>query len=204
MLSGLVILVYNSPCQIFVPCSPFQNVVDKQQYQETDSNIVPGPTPPKNDLEKQIFLALEAHSQKNYKQAVKLYSKILPYKLKPQIRAIIYNHRGMAHFICSDYEKSIQDFTRAFEYDPQNPNIINNRGLAYRMIHQYNKALPDFEHSIKINPFQHETYHMRALTYFDIDDLSKAFEDCEKTLDIKPEFEPAKRLKEVITSQMGF
>jgi len=171
---------------------------------DTDTKIIQNPLPAKNDLEKQIFQALEAHSQKKYKQAIKLYSKILHYKLKPQIRALIYNHRGMAHFICSDYEKAVQDFTKALENDPQNPAIINNRGLAYRMVHQYDKALPDFEQSIKINPFEHETYHMRALTYFDIDDLSKAFEDCEKTLDIKPEFEPAKRLKSVITSQMGF
>lgn len=180
------------------------NKVETAQLPELENTEALSYGKTKKSLEKQISEALEAHSNKNYKQATKLYSKILRYKLTPKIRSVIYNHRGMVYFIRSDYNHSINDFSQSIKYDAQNVMALNNRGLAFRMTHQYNLALQDFESSIRTNPFQHETYHLRALTYFDIDDLSKALEDCEKTLNIKPDFEPTKHLKEIIRSDLGF
>lgn len=178
--------------------------VAPQQFSDLTDDIKKSADRSKQSVEKQIAAALEAHSNKHYKQAARLYSKILRQKIEPKIRSLIYNHRGMVYFIESDYDQSISDFSQAIKYDEQNVMALNNRGLAYRMTHQFNLALKDFERSLQKNPFQHETYHLRALTYVDIDDLSKALEDCEKTLNIKPDFEAAKHLKEMIRSEIGF
>ncbi len=162
------------------------------------------PLKPKNRVEKDIFEALEAHSSRKYKQAASIYSRILKYKLEPRIRAIVYNHRGMAYFVQSKYEKSLKDFNKAIEFEPKNPNGFNNRGMAYRILHNYEKALMDFEKSLELDPYQYETYHMRALTYFDINDFASAFDNCRKTLELKSDFKPAEHLKKIITSKLGY
>jgi len=182
----------------------FVDQMHNPQLGEKEKQLFLDPLRPKEAVEKQIFDALEAHSNKNYRKAIKLYSKILHQKIPPQMRSIVYNHRGMAYFILSDYDRSLKDFSKALEYEPKNVIILNNRGLAFRMLHQYEQALRDFERSVKINPFQHETYHVRALTYYDMNDFSKSFEECNKTLNIKPDFEAAQHLKEILASKIGF
>lgn len=171
---------------------------------EEKEKIAIEPLKPKSQLEKDIFEALEAHSAQKYKQAISIYSRILRNKMEPRIRTIIYNHRGMAYFVQSKYEKSLKDFDKAIEFDPQNTNGYNHRGMTYRILNEYENALADFEYSLELNPYQHETHHMRALTYHDINDFSNALENCQRTIDLKPDFQPAKHLKKLITSKMGY
>lgn len=156
------------------------------------------PKNPKSQLDKLIFEALDAHSRLKYDQAIHTYTRILGMKLNKQVRSVIYNHRGMAYFVQSEYKGSIRDFSRAIDYSPDNFRALNNRGLAYRMLHQYENALRDFDRSLEINSFQVEGYYSRALLYYDLSDFSKALEDCIEALNIKPDFVPAQRLKTVI------
>ena len=158
----------------------------------------------RSKLEKQLFIALEAHSKHHYKEAIHIYTQILRQKLKPAIRSLVYNHRGMAYFVMGEYEKSIHDFNRAIQFDSQNLRAINNQGLAYRMLKKYDLALKDFKKSLEIDGYQHETYHMRALTYFDLMDYPNALNDCNKALNLKSDYEPAASLKELIVSRMSF
>ncbi len=156
------------------------------------------PKNPKSQLDKLIFEALDAHSRCKYEQAINIYTRVLGMKLNKQVRSIIYNHRGMAYFVQSEYKGSVRDFSRAIDYSPDNFRAFNNRGLAYRMLHQYENALRDFDRSLEINSFQVEGYYSRALLYYDLSDFSKALEDCSEALNIKPDFVPAQRLKTVI------
>ncbi len=175
--------------------------------QEKEMNTPP-PLPKsvysRSKLEKLLFEALEAHSEGKYKAAIQIYSQVLRQKLQPAIRSIVYNHRGMAYFVMGEYEKALQDFTRAIKFDSQNLRALNNRGLAYRMLKKYDLALEDFRNSLEINSYQYETYHMRALTYFDLMDYPKALSDCDKALSLKPDYSPAEALKRVIVAQMSF
>ena len=171
---------------------------------EEKEKIALEPLKPKTELEKDIFEALEAHSARKYKKAISIYSRILRYKMDKKIRTIIYNHRGMAYFIQSKYDKALNDFGKAIKFDSQNVNGLNNRGMTHRVLQDYNQALSDFERSLELNPYQHETHHIRALTYYDINDYSNALQNCEKAINLKPDFEPARRLKKVITSKMGY
>ncbi|MHB2149830.1 tetratricopeptide repeat protein [Calditrichota bacterium LG25] len=170
-------------------------------YEEID---LPAAIISKSSVEKQLFEALEAHSKQQFPKAIQIYSQLLRQKLKPAIRSIVYNHRGMAYFVLGEYEKAIKDFTQAYKFDSQNLRALNNRGLAYRMLKKYDLALKDFGHSLEIDAYQHEGYHMRALTYFDLQDFPKALADCNKALNLKPDYSPAQSLKNLIVSKMSF
>ncbi len=171
----------------------------EQAYQEIPPGIIS-----RSKIEKQLFEALEAHSRHQYKTAVQIYTQILKQRLKPVIRSIIYNHRGMAYFVMGDYEKALNDFNRALKFDAQNLRALNNRGSTYRMLKNYNRALEDFQKSLETDSYQHETYHIRALTYFDLMDYPRALNDCNKALSLKPDYEPAKALQKLIAARMNF
>lgn len=156
----------------------------------------------KGRMEKLLFEALELHSNGLYERAIDIYSCILKMKPAAGIRSIIYNHRGMAHFVRSEYDRSILDFSKAIRHDKGNFRAFNNRALAYRMLRQYGQAFEDFSRSLEINSYQAETYHGRSLTYYDLNDFTKALEDCNLALSIKPDFAPARRLKTAIEQKI--
>jgi len=159
---------------------------------------------PKSELERLLFEALEAHSKNQLDLAIKTYTQILRMKLKPAVKSIVYNHRGMALFVKSDYEKAIKDFSRAIRNNPKNTRVYNNRSLSFRMMHEHNRALQDLDRSLELNNYQYEAYHLRALSQLDIKNLTAALEDCEKALEIKPDFSAALNLKSVILSKLGY
>ena len=160
------------------------------------------PVKPKDPLERSLLEGLEEHSKGNFRQAIQIYSRILRMKSNATIRSIIYNHRGMAWFILSEYRKAESDFSRAIEYDPGNYRAYNHRGLIERMNKKYKAALVSFEKSLSINRTQYECYYMRALTYFDLKDWAKSMNECEKVINIKPDFKPAIDLKQMIYREM--
>lgn len=157
---------------------------------------------PKNKIEKLMFEALEAHGKGQYEISIDLYTQILNEKPDSNVRSVIYNHRGMAHFVLSQYKKAIKDFSKSVEYNSENFRALNNRGMAHRMLKNYTEALEDFNNSIELNAFQSDGYYSRALTLYDINDFTKALEDCLKVLKIKPQFEPAEKLKIIIQKKL--
>jgi len=160
------------------------------------------PVMPEKPLEKLLYEGLHLHSNGQFNEAIEIYTRILRLKAPEVIRSIIYNHRGMAYFILSEYNKAEKDFTRSIEHDANNVRAYNNRGLSYRMQKKYPQALDDFEQSININASAYESYYMRALTYFDLDDFAMSMTDCNEVLNILPDFAPVKNLKKMINMRL--
>jgi tetratricopeptide (TPR) repeat protein len=160
------------------------------------------PVPHGTKIDRLVFQAFSAHSRGDFVKAIQLYSRALRMKSNRAIRSIIYNHRGMAYFVLSQYKRAVRDFSRAIHYDARSFRAYNNRALSYRILRQYERALQDLDRSLELNAFQAEGYYVRALTYFDLQDFSKALEDCGKVLNIKPDFVAVQHLKSLIASQV--
>ncbi len=158
------------------------------------------PIQPKGSSERLLFQALQLHSAGQMEKAIDLYTRLLRTRINEAVRSIVYNHRGMAQFVLSEYDKAQADFLKAVEFNTHNFRALNNLGLTYRFKNQFDKALKVLDRSLELNAMQHEAYYMRALTYKDLGDYARALEDCDRALNLKPEFDSAQRLKHVIFS----
>lgn len=153
-------------------------------------------------LEKLMYQALEAHSNKNFKDAVQLYARILRMKIDPPLRSLVYNHRGMALFALAEYLRAIEDFSRALHYNNANGRAWCNRGLVYRIQGNYDQSLLDYEQAIQLAPEQPDGFWGRAQTCYEMQLYSRALADCQKVLALQADFTPAADLEKTLRRQM--
>lgn len=147
-----------------------------------------------NDL---LVEAMNAHLENRLTDAIELYTQLI--LVSPN--HYIYNHRGLVYFTLSEYNKAINDFTRAIQMAPKDTRVYTNRGLTYRMLKKYDDSLRDFNKSLELNPLWPDTFYGRSLTYYDLGDIQHALEDCDKAISIKPDFKQAVRFKQFILNQ---
>ncbi|MCD6581579.1 MAG: tetratricopeptide repeat protein [Desulfuromusa sp.] len=153
-------------------------------------------------LETLMLGALEAHSNSQFQKAIDIYSAILNLKLDTAIFSLVYNHRGMALFALAEYQKGVEDFNNAIEYNTENTRAWSNRGLAYRVLEKFDQSLEDYDRAIEMSPQQYEGYWGRAQTFFEMKLFSRALSDCHKTIERKADFTPALELEKMLRRKL--
>lgn len=155
-----------------------------------------------SDLEKLMLEALDAHSRREFKYAIPLYNRLISMKLEPQLRALVYNHRGMAYFALGDYRQALHDFSQATRYAPDYARSFTNRGLCNRVLQRFQHSLADYESALRLDPACCDSLFGRSQTYFAMQLYSQALQDCEKALQIDPERRPAQELLQAIRREI--
>jgi len=49
-------------------------------------------------------------------------------------------------------ERSIEDYDKAIDLDPNDAAAYNNRGFSYRRLGQNERAIEDYDEAIKLDP----------------------------------------------------
>lgn len=160
----------------------------------------PLPNPLASELEKTMLSALNAHSHNDLETAINLYGQLLEMKLDGRIRALVYNHRGMAYFSLGDYSQASKDFSRSICEDEGSCRSWSNRGLVNRIQKKYENSVADYGRALEIDPSHYEGYFGRAQTYCEMQLYTMALTDCEQVLKIQPDFQPARQLCQLIRS----
>ncbi|MFO7983438.1 MAG: hypothetical protein R6V08_08315 [Desulfuromonadales bacterium] len=158
----------------------------------------PIPNPLASDLEKTMLAALNAHSQNDLETAIDLYGQLLEMTLEDHVRAMVYNHRGMALFSLGKFFQAQDDFTRSILQDEQNFRSRANRGLVNRMLGRFDHSIEDYSCALEIEPSSYEGYFGRAQTYYEMKLFSLAAEDCEQALALEPGCSSAEDLMRLI------
>ena len=63
-----------------------------------------------------------------------------------------YLHSGMRKAAEGDFEKAIEDYSKAIELDPENPELYIARAISYNLMEEYEKSLLDYGKAIEIQP----------------------------------------------------
>jgi tetratricopeptide (TPR) repeat protein len=105
-----------------------------------------------------------------------------------------YFERGVVAYSKKDYDKVIQDCTKAITlgFEPLSWAYIN-RGLAYSAQNQYDKAVADFDHALALDPqdVKAKVYNNRGLAYHNQQDYDTAIVNFEEALNLDPAYSEA-------------
>jgi len=90
------------------------------------------------------------------------------------------------------YDKAINSYTKAIEYNPNDFGLYNNRGIAYQATGEYEKAIADYNKAAELNPYDDSAYNNRGAAYEDIGNIEQAIADYRKALELDPYNKTAK------------
>ncbi len=99
-----------------------------------------------------------------------------------------YIERGLVLVDGGRYEEAIQEFNKAIEIDPNNPEIYFYRGNTYADKGDSDKAIDDFTKAIQLDPTNANAYYNRGISYSDKRDLDRAIADYSKTIELDPSY----------------
>lgn len=97
-----------------------------------------------------------------------------------------YNTQGIAKSQIKDYPMAIEEFNKALELDPKQPDIYFNLGLAKAKQQDFLEAIKDYTKAIEINPKFTEAYNNRGLAKKNIEDYRGAIDDYTKAIELNP------------------
>jgi putative GTP pyrophosphokinase len=155
-----------------------------------------------DNMDNMLLEALSAHNDKNFPDAIDIYSKILEQNVPPNIKTIVLIHRGVANFSQSNYNEALTDFHAASVCEPQNCRPYYHLGIVNRVLDDNAAALKALQTCIEINPFHVEALFALGRIFFEVGDYPGALEYCEKTLLVEPESAKAHEFRELVISRM--
>jgi putative GTP pyrophosphokinase len=150
-----------------------------------------------------LLNALNAHNEKNFPLAIRVYTKILEQGCPAYIRALVLIHRGKAYFSQSNYGEARNDFVAAAECEPTNNRAFYHIGIVDRVLGDNNSALNALQSCIEINPFHVDALFAISGVYFDSGDYTGALEYCENALRVEPESPTIKEFRKLVISRMN-
>lgn len=103
-----------------------------------------------------------------------------------------FKEKGNEAFKKHDFQKSIDLYTKAIEYDPTNHVYYGNRSFAYVKIELYGGALSDAKKAIELKPSYIKGYYRRATSNLALGKYKLALKDYEYVFKINPNDKDAK------------
>jgi len=168
-----------------------------------EANDCDAPELMSNNKDQLLLNALNAHNEKNFPLAIRVYTKILEQGCPTNIKALVLIHRGKAYFSQSNYGEARNDFKAAADCEPTNNRAFYHLGVVDRVLGDNNSALNALQACIEINPFHVDALFAISGVYFDTGDYPGALEYCEKALLVEPEASAVKEFRKLVISRMN-
>jgi len=86
-----------------------------------------------------------------WKNSITLWSYII--EKEPERVPLAYKKRGTVFYEESQFDKAIEDYTKAIALDQKDAQVFVNRGLAYLKIAQIELAIPDFRRACELGDY---------------------------------------------------
>ena len=101
---------------------------------------------------------------------------------------IAHNNRGNIYSELQEYQKAMEDFSRAIELESRYASAYNNRGSIYSMFNEYQKAVWDFNRAIELEPEYASPLYNRGLVFRKLGQDQKAIADYSRAIELNPEY----------------
>jgi tetratricopeptide (TPR) repeat protein len=114
-----------------------------------------------------------------------------------------YSNSGYRYLENGQYDKAIEEYTKAISIKPNNDDYYYYRGIVYYKTGQYDKAIKDFTTAILLNSLYYGAYLNRGNAYVEKGEFGKAMKDYDRAIRIKPDYVKGYLAKGFALSKMG-
>ena len=111
---------------------------------------------------------VEAHQRDDLDTAIAYYDEII--STEPEntsILADIYYNRGTAYSTIGEYDRAIEDLTKAIELRPNDSRAYYNRGGTFIDKQFYELAIRDFDRALNLSPDDPSLYLLRGVAHIE-------------------------------------
>jgi tetratricopeptide (TPR) repeat protein len=105
--------------------------------------------------------------------------------------ALAYFYSGTRWAERGEYNKAIQDLTKALEIDRTNVDIFVNRAATWEALGQYEKAFSDFSEAIMLDAKLPDAYFGRGNCCLGLKHYQRAIREFDNAIEIKPDYSEA-------------
>merc|ERR1711920_166678 len=108
---------------------------------------------------------------------------------------------GNTHMKAKEYQKAIDEYTKAVEFNPKSEVYFCNRAAAYTNINKFHEALDDCKKAIAINPDYAKAFSRMGLIYSKLSFFTES-ESCYNTaIKLEPDNEGYKKNHEIVKAK---
>ena len=98
----------------------------------------------------------------------------------------IWSNLGNLYGLQKKFDKSLNAYSKAIEYNPTNASTYLNRAITLSMMGQYPQSIPDYDKAVELDPKVALTYKNRAYTLLQLGQFDKSISDYDKALELYP------------------
>ncbi len=128
-----------------------------------------------------------AYSRGDYDLAIENYTRaIRSGELSGENLAAVYTGRGIIHYIESQSERAIADYSEALSLDPGHVEAWYMRGIAYWLQGRHDLAIGDYTEALSLDPGHANAWSERGVAYHDKGQYERAIADFDEALSLDP------------------
>ncbi|HYA87229.1 MAG TPA: tetratricopeptide repeat protein [Nitrospirota bacterium] len=105
---------------------------------------------------------------------------------EPDKAAVAFKNRGLYFHERGQFDRAIEDYSKAIDLDPLFVGAYNNRGLDFVRTGQLSEAFLDFNKAVTLNPDYYAAYVNRGLAFDKAGQLERAIVDYDKAIALNP------------------
>jgi tetratricopeptide (TPR) repeat protein len=102
--------------------------------------------------------------------------------------ADFHKRRGDSLRQLRDFDRAIDDYTRAIALDPAFADAYNGRGLAYRNKNDDARAIASYDEAIRLSPKTAAFWNNRGVAYYYRADFDRAIQNYDEALKLNPKY----------------
>ena len=95
--------------------------------------------------------------------------------------------QGNAFYAAGDYDRALEEYNRALELRPDDPDTLSNRGVTLRHLQRYDEALVAYNRSLELRPDDPGTLNNRGVTLHILQRYDEALVDFNRSLEFRPD-----------------
>jgi WD40 repeat protein/tetratricopeptide (TPR) repeat protein/serine/threonine protein kinase len=101
--------------------------------------------------------------------------------------AWVHYQRGLHFASANEWEKAVEDYSRAIAMLPERGVVRQHRARAYRQLKRWDLAIADYSEAIKLDPGNVNAWNERGLVYFNgLGNVQAAIRDYSKAIEMSP------------------